>query len=146
MSLSVYHFVSYIGRVCSPSILIPFGLLLTGQDPDFLKINVEFTVEVVKAGKMINLFPDFLKPFVAPHTEMSNSSNMCDDRLAGRLVGNVPSYIDRSMKHLRPIIEERKRKMKEYGGDWDDKPASISSRDPVQRRDFMLICCTIALE
>lgn len=49
------------------------------------------------------------------------------DRLAGRLLTNVPSYIDRATKHVGPIVEERRLRMKEakeVGEEWDEKPVS----------------------
>jgi len=44
--------------------------------------------------------------------------------LAGRLFTNVPRAINTSMKHLKPIIEERQKKIDEYGPDYPDKPVS----------------------
>ena len=34
----------------------------TGRDPDYGKLNIEFTVDVVKSALLINLFPEFLRP------------------------------------------------------------------------------------
>jgi hypothetical protein len=37
----------------------------------------------------------------------------------------VPKSIRTGVKHLGPIIEERKRKIEEYGMDYPDKPVSV---------------------
>ncbi|KAG6829008.1 hypothetical protein H0H92_005985 [Tricholoma furcatifolium] len=74
------------------------------RDPDYRDLNITFTVDVAKAARIINLFPDFLKP------------------LAGRYFTNVEPQIQRAIRHLRPIIEERIQKEAEYGKDWPGKP------------------------
>lgn len=33
-----------------------------GRDPDYLDLNVTFTIDVVTKGQIINMFPNFLKP------------------------------------------------------------------------------------
>lgn len=38
---------------------------MAGRNTDYLKIQTEFTGEVIKAGVIINMFPNFLKPYVA---------------------------------------------------------------------------------
>lgn len=35
----------------------------TGRDPDYIKLNIQFTIEVAMAAQGINLFPDLLKPY-----------------------------------------------------------------------------------
>ncbi|KAF8524847.1 cytochrome P450 [Hysterangium stoloniferum] len=79
------------------------------RDPEFIDLNLRFTIDAVIAGKIINLFPDFLKP------------------LAGRLFTNVPRAIDTGLKHLGPMIEERQRNIDEYGFDYPDKPNDMLS-------------------
>lgn len=65
--------------------------------------------------------------------------------IAGRLLTNVPSYINRSIKHLQPIIEERRRQMKEHGDDWN-KPVSTISRYTTNDRAFILTRTVVAIE
>jgi hypothetical protein len=36
---------------------------LIGRDPDYRKLNVEFTIDVMKAAHRITVFPDILKPW-----------------------------------------------------------------------------------
>jgi hypothetical protein len=33
-----------------------------GRNPDWVKLNTEFTVDVVKTGMLLRLFPAFLRP------------------------------------------------------------------------------------
>lgn len=46
-------------------------------------------------------------------------------RIAGRTFTYVPKSIRIGIKHLAPIIEERKQKIAEYGMDYPDKPVSV---------------------
>ncbi|TDL22833.1 cytochrome P450 [Rickenella mellea] len=78
--------------------------LPTCRDPDYIKLNIEYTVQVFKAATLIGLTPSFLRPIV------------------GRLLSPARSGVRRGLKHLRPIIEERLRKYEEYGLNYPDKP------------------------
>ena len=43
-------------------------MINTGRDPDYVALNKRFTVDIIKAGNLINTFPSFLKQCVAfPH-------------------------------------------------------------------------------
>ncbi|KIJ13789.1 hypothetical protein PAXINDRAFT_80392 [Paxillus involutus ATCC 200175] len=79
------------------------------RDPDWIDLNIQFTLDVVKGGVIIKLFPKFLAPLVA------------------RFMTNVPASARRGMKHLGPIIEERRKHLEEYGKDWADKPNDFLS-------------------
>jgi len=74
------------------------------RDPEYMALNVQFTIDVVLGFQIINLFPPFLKP------------------LAGRWFTNVPKAIRTGIRHLGPMIEERQQKIDEYGSDYPDKP------------------------
>lgn len=43
---------------------------------------------------------------------------------------SVPASIDRAVEHLRPVIEERQRKIEEYGQDYPDKPVQAFAALP----------------
>ncbi|KAI0072328.1 cytochrome P450 [Panus rudis PR-1116 ss-1] len=79
------------------------------RDPDYMALNIEFTVGVMKGAFVINMFPEFLRP------------------LAARLLTNVPANISRGVKHLGPIIHERMRLEELYGKDYDGKPNDLLS-------------------
>lgn len=34
-----------------------------GRNPDYIELNKQFTIDVVKAGNLINTFPSFLKRY-----------------------------------------------------------------------------------
>ncbi|KAF9225192.1 cytochrome P450 [Gyrodon lividus] len=94
--------------VCRTSNRIFVGLPLC-RDPDWVDLNIKFTLDVVKGGIIIGLFPNFLAPLVA------------------RFMTSVPGSTRRGMKHLGPIIEERWKHMDEYGKTWADKPNDFLS-------------------
>ncbi|KIK97710.1 hypothetical protein PAXRUDRAFT_198861 [Paxillus rubicundulus Ve08.2h10] len=79
------------------------------RNPDWIDLNIQFTLDVVKGGLVIRLFPKVLAPLVA------------------RFMTSVPASARRGMKHLGPIIEERRKHLEEYGKDWDDKPNDFLS-------------------
>ncbi|KAG5651324.1 hypothetical protein H0H81_009077 [Sphagnurus paluster] len=80
-----------------------------GRDPDYMGINIKFTVTVVTAAARLNRLPSLLRP------------------LANRFLTSVPEDIDRCIKHLEPIIEERRKNMEEYGNDYPGKPNDMLS-------------------
>ncbi|KAG6831864.1 hypothetical protein H0H92_006981 [Tricholoma furcatifolium] len=95
------------------------------RNPDYRDLNVEFTVDLLKAAQTINLFPNFLKPLI------------------GRYVTNSDSQIQRALLHLRPIIEERLKKEDEFGKDWPGKPAKYAEEKQRTVRDLTLRILTI---
>ncbi|KIK94712.1 hypothetical protein PAXRUDRAFT_11881 [Paxillus rubicundulus Ve08.2h10] len=80
-----------------------------GRNPDWIDLAMGFTLDVIKGGVMIGLFPKVLAPLVA------------------RFMTNVPGSARRGMKLLGPIIEERQKHLEEYGKDWVDKPNDFLS-------------------
>ncbi|KAI0033519.1 cytochrome P450 [Vararia minispora EC-137] len=89
--------------VCRTSNRLFIGLPLC-RNKDYIKLNVEFTIDVVLGGRLLRLFPDFMKPLV------------------GHVLTKVPLQIRRALKHLEPLIKERYRLMEEHGENWEDKP------------------------
>ncbi|TFK43278.1 cytochrome P450 [Crucibulum laeve] len=106
--LSVPGLTTVMHIVCRTSNRLFVGLPLC-RDPDYRALNEQFTIDVVKGSKIINLFPKILKPVV------------------GRFFTNVPTSINRAMRHLGPIIEDRLAKEEQYGKDWADKPNDLIS-------------------
>ncbi|KAI0060038.1 cytochrome P450 [Artomyces pyxidatus] len=70
----------------------------TCRDKEYQRLNLEFTADVAESSRRINRFPDLMKPW---------------------------AIFRREMEHLKPVIEERRRKMAEYGSDWKDKPKDL---------------------
>ncbi|KIJ07003.1 hypothetical protein PAXINDRAFT_91095, partial [Paxillus involutus ATCC 200175] len=91
--------------VCRTSNRIFVGLPLC-RNPDWIDLNVQFTLDVVKGGLIIGLVPKVLAPLVA------------------RFMTSVPGSARRGMKHLGPIIEERR---KHLGKAWAEKPNDFLS-------------------
>ncbi|KIK72082.1 hypothetical protein PAXRUDRAFT_662300 [Paxillus rubicundulus Ve08.2h10] len=70
---------------------------------------MQFSVDVIKRGALIGLFPKVLAPFVV------------------RFMTSVPGSVRGCMDHLGPIIETRRKHLEEYGEDWADKPNDFLS-------------------
>ncbi|ESK83170.1 cytochrome p450 [Moniliophthora roreri MCA 2997] len=79
------------------------------RNPEYIDLNVKFTIQVVLSGQLIGLFPEFLKP------------------IAGNLLTPVPASVKRAKEHLAPIIQERLAKDEEYGCDWAERPNDLLS-------------------
>ncbi|KIJ50512.1 hypothetical protein M422DRAFT_245133 [Sphaerobolus stellatus SS14] len=77
------------------------------RDPDYISININHTNLVSEGVRILGYFPAFLKP------------------LAARYLTGTSKSVERAIKHLRPIIEERQRKIDEYGRDFPDKPNDL---------------------
>ncbi|KIJ13842.1 hypothetical protein PAXINDRAFT_80222 [Paxillus involutus ATCC 200175] len=94
--------------ICRASNRMFVGLPLC-RDPNWINLAMGFTLDVIKGGVTIGLFPKVLAPLVA------------------RFMTSVPRSARRGMKYLGPIIEERRRHLEEYGKDWADKPNDFLS-------------------
>ena len=57
-----YHILSYFVET-----ITPITLFIAGRDPDYCKLNINFTTDVAKSVFIINLFPDVFKPYVDSH-------------------------------------------------------------------------------
>ncbi|KAI0795967.1 cytochrome P450 [Abortiporus biennis] len=81
---------------------------IIGRNHDFGALNIGFTMDVAIGGTILGLFPSFLRPFLVPW------------------LTNVPKSIERGIKHLKPIIEERYRMMEGHKDpEWEDRPNDL---------------------
>ncbi|KAH9055827.1 cytochrome P450 [Lactarius deliciosus] len=92
--------------VCATSNRVFVGPLLC-RNQDYVTLNLNFAVNVIKFATIIGMFPKPLKPVVA------------------RVLSNLPSQIRQEMEFIRPMVEERFARMEEFGEDWDDKPNDL---------------------
>ncbi|KAF8325934.1 cytochrome P450, partial [Amanita rubescens] len=92
-----------LGIVCRAVNRMLVGLPLC-RDPDYRLLNENFTVDIVIAASIINMFPISLRHIVA------------------KFLRKVPNGIKRGIQHLQPLIEERIKQEAQYGKDWPDKP------------------------
>ncbi|KAH9047277.1 cytochrome P450 [Lactarius hengduanensis] len=74
------------------------------RNQEYLTLNLNYAVNVLKFAAIIGMFPKPLKPIVA------------------RVLSNLPSQVRQEMEFIRPMVEERFVRMEEFGEDWDDKP------------------------
>jgi cytochrome P450 len=92
--------------VCRASSRIIVGAPLC-RDHDYQALVLNFIVNLKKSAFIISCFPEFLKPIVA------------------RFICRIPTHVRQTMEFIRPIVEERSAKMKEFGDDWDDAPSDM---------------------
>ncbi|KAJ7241340.1 cytochrome P450 [Mycena haematopus] len=79
------------------------------RDKAFLDNNVAHAIDVIRSAQRIGLVPPFLRPLLGPLISSKNTSNA------------------KAMKILRPLIEERLAREREYGPDWPGKPNDFIS-------------------
>ncbi|KAJ7146844.1 cytochrome P450 [Mycena epipterygia] len=79
------------------------------REPDYLTLNIDYTIAVVIRGVLISLVPDILKPILAP------------------LISTRKRSLKQVLKFLEPILEDRLAKENELGPDWPDKPNDLIS-------------------
>ncbi|KAK7051554.1 hypothetical protein VNI00_004533 [Paramarasmius palmivorus] len=79
------------------------------RNPEFLDLNIRFTIQVVVSAMFINVFPEFLKPYV------------------GGILTSVPKSIKEATRFLEPVIVERLQQQEQYGKDWPEKPNDFLS-------------------
>ncbi|KAJ7873317.1 cytochrome P450 [Mycena olivaceomarginata] len=105
--LTVPAFDTMMQIVCRTSNRLFVGLPLC-RDPDFIKLNVEYAMDVIIAGQLINMLPAFLRPTIGP------------------LLSPRKRILRRASKHLTPVVAERFRKEQELGEKYTDN-RTISS-------------------
>ncbi|KAH9915855.1 cytochrome P450 [Fomitopsis serialis] len=74
------------------------------RNEDYLQIVRQFTFDVSRARFILSWFPKSLKKIVGPFIPWARRATQ------------------KASVHLRPIIEDRFKKLKEMGEDWADKP------------------------
>ncbi|EJC99419.1 cytochrome P450, partial [Fomitiporia mediterranea MF3/22] len=76
------------------------------RNKDYPELNVQFTINVMKAAQVIRMFPGFMKGIV------------------GELLTSTPASTRCSIKHLAPIIEYCLKQREKHSDEWPGKPAS----------------------
>ncbi|EJD49225.1 cytochrome P450 [Auricularia subglabra TFB-10046 SS5] len=89
--------------VCRTSNRVFVGLPLC-RDPEYIDLNVKYTIDVVVSGNIIRQFPSFLKP------------------LAGRFLTPIPRTYARARRVMTQFLEDRLRESDVHGRNWEDKP------------------------
>ncbi|EEB91405.1 hypothetical protein MPER_10236, partial [Moniliophthora perniciosa FA553] len=79
------------------------------RDPDYRDLNIEFTVDIMIASNILQLFPRFMKPFVS------------------KLASRIPKQMCRGVRLLSSLIQDRLDKEAEYEKDWPGKPDDLIS-------------------
>ncbi|KAJ3556908.1 hypothetical protein NP233_g11870 [Leucocoprinus birnbaumii] len=105
-SISAYDTLMHI--VCRTSNRYFVGLPLC-RDPGYRSLNETFTIDVAVSARIINRFPNFLKPLV------------------GQYLTTVPKSVKRALEYLGPTLEERLAQEKLHGPEWAERPNDLIS-------------------
>ncbi|KZT24788.1 cytochrome P450 [Neolentinus lepideus HHB14362 ss-1] len=79
------------------------------RDPEYIKLNLSFIVDMFKCRMLFSLFPRFLEPLV------------------GQFATNIPSQIQLGMRLLKPVLDERTQILEDADGDWSALPDDMLS-------------------
>ena len=96
-----------------------------GRDYNYQTMVMSFLDNFIKSAFIIGWFPEFLKPCATVSRASFIFLRLIPYyvyRTVARLVSKVPSHVLRTMEFIKPIVEERSAKMKEFGENWDDAP------------------------
>ncbi|KAI0084548.1 cytochrome P450 [Irpex rosettiformis] len=74
------------------------------RNDEYLDTSIAYTMKIVISGKILSMFPSFLRGLVA------------------KALATRKTSVSQILKHVSPIIEERRKDMELYGDDWADKP------------------------
>ncbi|KAI6159221.1 cytochrome P450 [Pisolithus thermaeus] len=77
------------------------------RDLEWVNLNTQLTVAVVKEGVLLMWLPKFIRP------------------LASKWITRRTERTSRAARQLETIIKDRQRHMKEYGKEWSDKPNDL---------------------
>ncbi|KAJ7936828.1 cytochrome P450 [Mycena leptocephala] len=80
------------------------------REPEYLQLNIDYSILVFTRGQIIGLIPNFLKPIFAP------------------LFSTRKRSLQQALKFLGPLIDERLEKENQYGRDWPGRPNDFISR------------------
>ncbi|KAH8103129.1 cytochrome P450 [Cristinia sonorae] len=105
--IKIDAFQTIMKIVCRTSNRIFVGLPLC-RDAEFMELNINFTMEVVKTAFLFNMVPKFLRGFVTRLTSLEAMKR-------------------RAEMLLRPLVEERLALLEQYGDGWSDKPNDMLS-------------------
>ncbi|KIL61336.1 hypothetical protein M378DRAFT_166987 [Amanita muscaria Koide BX008] len=100
---TVIAYSTIIDIVCRTSNRMFVGLPLC-RNPDYLRLNKQLTIDVIKAAHILKFFPSFLRPTVA------------------RLLPYVNRGVQRGYKHLKPLFNDRLKQDACLGKDWPERP------------------------
>ncbi|TFK68396.1 cytochrome P450 [Pluteus cervinus] len=106
--LSVPAYSTIAEAVCRTSNRLFVGLPLC-RDPEYRKLNINFTIDVFKAGVLLSQFPKIFRP------------------IAARLFTSVDAKIRHAMDLLGPMLEERFARDQKFGPEDPERPNDIVS-------------------
>jgi hypothetical protein len=91
------------------------------RNEELLDLGIKFTMDVAISGKILSLFPGFLKPLVQSAASLEGMNNM-RSRLVASYVVPLRKTIESATKILLPEVNRRRQLMADYGSDFPDKP------------------------
>ncbi|KAM6491442.1 Cytochrome P450 [Amanita muscaria] len=110
---TVIAYSTIIDIVCRTSNRMFVGLPLC-RNPDYLQLNKQLTIDVIKAAHILKFFPSFLRPTVA------------------RLLPHVNRDVQLGYKHLEPLFNDRLKQDACLGKDWPERPLDNRIPNPEQ--------------
>ncbi|TFK70908.1 cytochrome P450 [Pluteus cervinus] len=105
---SVPAYSTIVEVVCRATNRIFVGLPLC-RDPEYRKLNINFTVDAFKAGVLLSQFPKIFRP------------------IAARLFTNMHAKILHAMDLLGPMLEERFVRDEKFGLEDPERPSDLVS-------------------
>ncbi|KAF9528912.1 cytochrome P450 [Crepidotus variabilis] len=74
------------------------------RNPEWIDLNVQYTLDVIKVASVLRFLPPFIRPFM------------------NKLISQVGKRTDKALELLRPVIRERRTEREQKGENHPDKP------------------------
>lgn len=114
-------------------ITLPFNIIVhtslpdadshAGRNEPYLELAIEFTMDIMKDKVMVDLLPSFARQCVALAHTMFIATQMLHSTVSS-FASRAKKSVRRGGQYLKPILNERKEMLIEYGDGWKDKPVS----------------------
>lgn len=113
-------------------------LISLGRDPGYIKLNVQHTNHVLKSAIILNMFSKLLKPCVSYPSSLGGIAcltRVVDRSAVSYWLRDVPKSIDREMKYLHRLIDDRRQYLSStYDGSPEKPVRSVLSSLPSTHR------------
>ena len=97
---------------------------LPGRNAEYIGLAIKYTLSLSADRRRLKKLPRLLKGSVSVNHSLYSPSDARTRRIAGTLTSEARTTTQKAVPHLKPIIEARLAKMKEFGDGWEERPVS----------------------
>ncbi|KAJ6540456.1 cytochrome P450 [Mycena capillaripes] len=87
------------------------------RNPEYVRLNIDYVVNLFTRGQIIRLYPEFFKPYV-----FSSYPSRAHAEPMSPIFSNRKSSLQHMLNLIRPLLAERIEQEEKYGRDREDRP------------------------